>query len=271
MGLFYVVGVIHGFTVRSLIQELPITRIYVFGMALIGISAWIYRAFLFNFFNKKLEYEVVHVDNETNDLVEIIMKPMQESLKYLAGQFAFFTFPSFIKNEQHPFTISSHPYNENLRVTIKNLGDYTQKLNEKISEGDKVLVEGPYGHFSSSYIKEKEQIWIAGGIGITPFLSLMKDYYTHNVTLYWCVNNEEEAVYKNELKQISDDNPRFNYKIWFSSKLGYLSADSFELDNYKNKGYLICGPESLKKSLISQLKGKGVNHHSIYDEEFAFR
>lgn len=53
----------------------------------------------------------------------------------------------------------------------------------ELKEGDLALVEGPYGLFSSKYAKEKEQVWIAGGIGITPFLSLAKDMYTNKVPL----------------------------------------------------------------------------------------
>jgi len=271
MGLFYVIGIVHGLTVKSLISELPITRVYVFGMALVGISAWVYRAFLFNLFNKKLEYKVSEVINKSNGIVEITMKPQETSLKFLAGQFAFFNFPSVSKTEQHPFTISSHPDKENIRITVKNLGDYTKNFDEKVQVGDTVFVEGPYGHFSSSYIKEKEQIWIAGGIGITPFLSLMKDTYTIKIKLYWSVNNEDEAVYKEELDKAVKNNPNFSYQIWSAKELGFISSDSLELDNYINKGYLICGPEALKKNLIAQLKGKGVKSSSIYDEEFSFR
>ena len=63
MGLFYVLAVVHGILVRSLIKELPITRVYVFGMAFIGIGAWFYRAFLFNLFNQKLAYTIKEVKN----------------------------------------------------------------------------------------------------------------------------------------------------------------------------------------------------------------
>ena len=136
---------------------------------------------------------------------------------------------------------------------------------------DKVFGEGPYSHFSSSYIKEKEQIWIAGGIGITPFLSLMNDIYTSKVKLYWCVNNKNEAVYKEELDEAVKNYSNFSYQIWSSKDSVYMTTDSLELENYINKNYLICGPESLKKNLISQLKNKGVKSKSIYCEEFAFR
>ena len=270
MGVFYVMGVIHGLMVKSLIQELPITRVYVFGMAFIGIAAWFYRAFLFRIFNKKFEYQIIGVTDKQFGITEILMKPVSKSIDYLAGQFAFFTFPAISNIEQHPFTISSHPYNDNLRITVKGLGDYTDDLRAKINVGGAAFVEGPYGHFSSSYIKERDQIWIAGGIGITPFLSLAKDMYTNKIQLFWCVKDQEEAVYKEELETISTENPNFQYKIWHSKKLGYLSAEKLELDNY-NKGYLICGPAALKENMRKQLKEKGVPDQHIYDEEFAFR
>jgi len=271
MGLFYLLGVVHGMMVKSLIQELPITRVYVFGMAFIGIVAWFYRAFLFKLFNKKQKYKVIEVRNKNHGISEIIMKSDSKKLQFLAGQFAFFTFSSFKKREQHPFTISSHPYDDFLRITVKGLGDYTDKLADKIQVGDPVSVEGPYGHFSSSFIKEKEQIWIAGGIGITPFLSLAKDAYPNKVKLFWCVDAEEHAVYKKELEDIALNSNNFDYTIWPSKDKGYLSADKLGINTYKDKGYLICGPKSLKENMTKQLKGKGVGSYAIYDEEFAFR
>ena len=201
MGVFYVMGVVHGLMVHSLIKELPITRVYVFGMAFIGIAAWVYRALLFNIFNKKLEYKIVDIKDLGYQITEILMKPVKKELNYLAGQFAFFKLPTFSTQEQHPFTISSHPYSETLRVTVKGLGDYTDKLGSEVNVGDKAWLEGPYGHFSSSYIKESDQIWIAGGIGITPFLSLMRDIHPNQVHLFWCVNKKEEAVYADELRR----------------------------------------------------------------------
>ena len=271
MGIFYVMAVLHGLMVKSLIKELPITRIYVFGMAFLGIAAWFYRAFLFRFFNKKLEYEIIEVQDKNFGITEITMKPMPQNLNYLAGQFAFFNFPSISKKEQHPFTLSSHPYDKNLRITVKGLGDHTNDLSKKLHVGDTTFVEGPYGHFSSSYIKEKEQVWIAGGIGITPFLSLARDMYANRVNLFWCVNDTDEAVYTDELHTLSKDNPNFNVTIWSSKKMGHLTIDQLGISDFKDKGYLICGPSSLKKNMMEQLKQKGVGNEAIYDEEFAFR
>lgn len=271
MGVFYVLAVIHGLMVSSLIKELPITRVYVFGMSFLGVTAWFYRAFLFNLFNKKIKYSITNIKNLNYGVTEITMQTDAENLNYLAGQFAFFTFPSISKREQHPYTISSHPYDKELRISIKGLGDYTNNINDKLAVGDLALVEGPYGHFSSKYVKEYDQIWIAGGIGITPFLSLSRDLHPNKVKLFWCVNNEEEAVYKEELKRITDDNPNFEFTIWSSKESGHLSADKLGLDSYNDKAYLICGPKTLKDNLTKQLKLKKVSNKNIYDEEFAFR
>ena len=227
--------------------------------------------FLFGLFNKKLEYKIEEVKDLNHGLTEITMRPITNHLKYLAGQFAFFTFPSISRRQQHPFTISNHPYNDTLRLTIKGLGDYTDDLHTKLRVGETALVEGPYGHFSSKYVKEYDQIWIAGGIGITPFLSLAKDLHTNKVKLFWCVNNVDEATYRDELQQTADDNQNFEFEIWASKQLGHLTADKLGLENYKDKAYLICGPNALKDNLTKQLRIKNVPAHKIYDEEFAFR
>lgn len=272
MGVFYVMGVVHGIMVSSLIKELPITRVYVFGMAFVGIGAWFYRAFLFGLFNKKLDYSVNTVKDLGNGIAEITLLPKGDPLSFKAGQFAFFTFPSISKREQHPFTISSHPHDkEHLQITIKGLGDYTNGLVNKLSKGDQAKVEGPYGKFTTSHSKEREQIWVAGGIGITPFLSLLKDYYTKHITLFWCVANEEEAPYKRRLEELAASNPMFDFILWPSDKRGHIDLDDMSIRNPEEKSYFICGPEPLKKSLFQQLKLEGVAQKNIHDEEFAFR
>ena len=271
MGVFYTLGIIHGFMVDSLIKQLPITRIYVFSMAMIGILAWVYKAFLFGLFNKKLNYAVKQVKNLGNNITELELVAQNKSLTFKAGQFAFITFPSISKKEQHPFTISSHPHQKNLKITIKGLGDYTTNFTNKVNINDDVFVEGPYGKFSSGYSKEKEQVWIAGGIGITPFLALINDYYTNKVVLYWCVNNESEAVYKTQLETIAKSNPLFEFVLWNSEKRGHITVDDLSIRDPEKRAYLICGPKALKENITKQLKQEGVKQSSIYDEEFTFR
>ena len=89
-----------------------------------------------------------------------------------AGQFAFVTFDP--DEGPHPFTISSAWHNDgHLRFHIKGIGDYTASLPQTLKVGDLVTVEGPYGRFDFGGPKSA-QIWVAGGIGITPFISRMQ-------------------------------------------------------------------------------------------------
>lgn len=270
MGLFYLLAIIHAVSVNSLIKELPLVRTYVFGMSIIGFGAWFYRVFLYGLFNKKLNYEISSVVNLTNGITEIMLKTKEPPLSFKAGQFAFFTFPSLSKREQHPFTISSHPSNDELRITVKGLGDYTNNIG-KLKIGDKAIVEGAFGLFSSKGDIDKEQIWIAGGIGITPFISLSKEKFMNKTKLFYCVKNKEDAVYSEEFALVSAKESNFEFIIWASEEKGHLTAEQLDITSFEDKAYLICGPEVLKDCITKQLIDNKVKRESIYDEMFSFR
>jgi len=110
-------------------------------------------------------------------------------LQFNPGQFVFISFNQESLSESHPFPISSGPDENLLRITIKNLGDYTKTLTEKLQKGTIAKIEGPYGVFSYKNTPNENQIWIAGGIGITPFVSFIKDMFKKrvnniNITLF---------------------------------------------------------------------------------------
>lgn len=90
-----------------------------------------------------------------------------------SGQFAFVTFNE--KERAHPYTIAS-AWNSNerhLTFLTKGLGDYTDTLPEELQIGDTVTIEGPYGCFTFD-APQQRQIWIGGGIGITPFVARLQ-------------------------------------------------------------------------------------------------
>ena len=97
-----------------------------------------------------------------------------------AGQFVFVQFDG--AEGHHPFTIASAPGAcgqaadgaERLRLVIKPLGDYTQQLHQQLQVGHSVRIEGPYGRFDGQGVQERQQVWIAGGVGVTPFIALLE-------------------------------------------------------------------------------------------------
>jgi len=97
-----------------------------------------------------------------------------------AGQFAFVRFDR--AEGQHPFTIASAPGSLGqsdqgeplLRLVIKPLGDYTRSLGRRLRVGQRVDIEGPYGRFHGRGQRRRQQVWVAGGVGVTPFLALLE-------------------------------------------------------------------------------------------------
>ncbi len=273
MGLFYILGIAHSFNVPTLTSELPIVRTYVYGMALIGIGAWFYKAFLYNLFNKKLKYTVDNVTHFDNDVTEISLRPDNKQLKFNSGQFAFVSFEGMNKQEQHPFTISNHPSEDKLRFTVKSLGDYTSDLQTSLVEGINAKVEGAFGLFNFKNAKYNNQLWLAGGIGITPFLALLQEVNSdYEITLVWSVGSIDQANYKDEIENIAAQNQNIQFVLWDSETKGYFTIDKmYKSATIKNHSIFICGPDTMRESYIKQLLQKGVSIKDIHYEEFSFR
>ncbi len=274
MGPFYVLGVCHAYLVPTLISKLPLTRTYVLGMSVLGVAAWFYRVFVHSRIHPRLPYEVTEIQHFGGTVVAVEMATKKTPLSFLPGQFGFFNFPGLNRHEAHPFTVASHPDKERLRVAIKASGDFSETLQTQLETGAPVQVEGPYGHFTQRWSSSRRQIWVAGGIGITPFLSLARDLKNSeaDISLYWTVRTREEAWFDEELRGLADQIPGFTYRLWCSTQEGRLSADVLpEVSHAPDLDVFICGPEALRDSLTDQLHARGLPRRKIHSEEFAFR
>lgn len=117
---------------------------------------------------------------QSNAPLEVVCAMPSSWPGHRAGQFVFVRFDA--GEGAHPFTIASAPgslgVNERgetlLRLVIKPLGDYTASLQQRLQVGQAVQIEGPYGCFDGAGEVERQQVWIAAGVGITPFLALLE-------------------------------------------------------------------------------------------------
>jgi predicted ferric reductase len=163
-----------------------------------------------------------------------------------------------------------------LKVYIKRLGDFTAELGN-LKVGDKTIIEGPYGRFNYTETKSNlDQIWIAGGIGITPFIGMVQDlekHMKHKVTLYYAVNVEDELIALDLFKSIEKANDKFKVITWIKDKNGYLDAKVIKehSGSVKNKSFYICGPPGMKSALAAGLMDSGVKQKNIIMEDFSFR
>jgi predicted ferric reductase len=277
IGIFFILAFIHSLTIGNPLHALiAITWVQIF--FIIGTASYLYTEIFGGFFKKFLPYKVEAVKHPNNSSTEVTLRAKKESIKkHRAGQFLFIRFPSDKDlNESHPFTISSAPAEDVLRLTIKASGNFTRDLFARLKEGADAIIEGAYGMFNYKTGGPK-QIWIAGGIGLTPFLSFVRDIdgdLRHNVDLYYTVRHPEEAIFVNELEAGAAKNPGLKVHIRYSSKDGSLTVE----DIVKNAGgdvsgheVYLCGPLPMIQAFEKKFLDLGLPKNNIHYEEFNFR
>ena len=274
MTLVFIFAIFHVLFISSDISRNMFLRYYILIFAFIGLLLGAYRAFFRKFFNQDYEFTVKQAKVLANNVFEIELAPNGKIMKFTPGQFIFIRFVGVgISSEPHPFSIASSKNEENIKVVIKSLGDFTGKIGN-VKSGMLAKAEGPFGSFYENENNTKKEIWIAGGVGITPFLSMARSLseIKHNVDLYYCLKNKNEAVLLEDLKSIAFANPKFNVIVWYSEEKGFINADIIgKLSNgVKNVDIYMCGPPAFMKILNGQFINLGVEKNNIHFEEFNF-
>jgi len=266
-------GVYHLLFVTSDISRYNPLRLFILIIVLLGAIAWIYRELFYRFLAPQAVYIVKEVKDKGAEVLEIFLMPKKDKLKFRPGQFAYFSFHSKnISAEAHPFSFTSAPDENELRFAAKKVGDFTNEL-DKLAAGDEVIVFGPYGKFFSELDPNAENIFIAGGIGITPFLPALRGRIMNDKTIFFCsTRGDNDCVYADELKTLADAPNAFKLHLHESDRRGHLTADIVEkrADGLKNKKIFICGPEPMMNALKNQFLTKGVRRENIIFEAFNY-
>jgi predicted ferric reductase len=277
MGIFFIVAFIHALTVPSPLDALiAISWTQVFFV--IGAAAYLYTEIFGRFFKKYRPYTVAAANHPNASTTEVILRAKKEALTHQrAGQFLFVRFPSDkALDESHPFTISSAPREDVLRITVKASGDFTRALFANLKPGMDAVVEGPYGLFDYKTGGDK-QIWIAGGIGLTPFLSFiraMDGSLDRDVDFYYTVRHAEEALFVDEIEAAAKANPRLRPHIRYSTRDGALTVEAIAADaggRVNDHHVYMCGPLPMVQAFAQKFLMLGVPQENIHYEEFNFR
>ncbi|RPI90775.1 MAG: hypothetical protein EHM40_17530 [Chloroflexi bacterium] len=277
IGIFFILAFIHALTIGNPLHALvAITWVQIF--FIIGTVSYLYTEVFGGLFKKSLPYKVEAVRHPNNSSTEVTLRARKASIKkQRAGQFLFVRFPGDRNlNESHPFTISSAPAEDVLRLTIKASGNFTRELFAQLKENTDAIIEGAYGMFDYKIGRQK-QIWIAGGIGLTPFLAFIRDMdasLAHDVDFYYTVRHPEEALFIDEIKAAAEKNPRFKPYIRFSATEGSLSADHILKNtngNLKDYDIYLCGPLPMIQAFEKKFLELGSPKNHIHYEEFNFR
>lgn len=239
---------------------------------------------------RRRPFTVTEVVAESENVWTIKMAPPagKRITDYLPGQFHFITFyrDRGLPVEEHHWTISSSPAEKRyLSSTIKALGDFTSTMGET-RVGDAAAVHGSFGRFSHVlHPEEKELVFIAGGIGITPLMSMlryMRDTGDDRRVLLLYANAREDAiVFRRELAEIETlDRPSLKVVHVLSQADERWQGQTGRIDGDKidrfcgrdlgSKTFYLCGPAPMLTALIDLLKERGVPDKRLRAEIFSF-
>ncbi|MBW1988435.1 MAG: ferredoxin reductase family protein [Deltaproteobacteria bacterium] len=238
----------------------------------------------------KAPYIVSEVKEIAPKVWNVTMEPPEGRAvgDYLPGQFHFLTFfrGEGLPVEEHHWTISSSPTQKGfVASTIKELGDFTSTMG-KTRPGDKVAVEGPFGRFSYAlHPREKNLAFIAGGIGVTPLMSMLRhmaDTRSDTRVTFLYANSDQEniafadeldAMHKAEYPRLSLVHVLSDPKQGWEGETGFIDKEKIRKyckDQLGDGVFYLCGPPGLVSAAVRSLKALGVEDDRIRLEIFTF-
>ncbi|HHX8315677.1 TPA: ferredoxin reductase family protein [Vibrio diabolicus] len=248
-----------------------------FGFALMGSAAAVYS--LFGFVGRANRYPAKVVSTRyfpQARVMELVLAPgINDQGKpwqgHKAGQFAYVRFGN---EDPHPFTIVSGEHDPEIHFLIKELGDFTTNLYQRVKAGNEVVVEGPYGRLE--FDVNKPQVWIAGGVGIASFfaiLSSLKRLKRHPpVHLFYCTRGLDSHLVDelwNAARQAQVKLNVIDTAISPRLNVEQIAKECGDLSRYE---FYFCGPEVFSRTLKKELEAYRFDtEHHYHEELFVMR
>ena len=275
MGGFFAAATLHYAFIQKPFALGDPLGLYILAFCVAGIVAYIHTLLPSGALKGWRSYKVDSVEL-TGGALSVVLSPKGRGLRHRAGQFAFISFDVPDREEAHPFTISAAPAEDRrLRFTIKGLGDYTGRLGEVIRPGVTARVSGPFGHFRMRRGAD-EQVWIASGVGITPFVAWAQALAPSDgpVHLFYSTRTRETAPHLAELEALAAAKPNLNLHLVQTRTDGRLTGERIAAVVGRARSrtrVAFCGPKDMRRALKSQLAAEGFSPGRFQYEEFEIR
>jgi predicted ferric reductase len=274
-GVFVAVAVVHGALVDPVLHDSDVLKATYLVVGGIGIAAYLYRELLARFFIPVHDYYVAAVNRPNETTIDISLEPVRAPIVFAPGQFIFLAFGGVGAWQRHPFSIASAASDRQLEVSVKAVGDYTRDLYDMLKAGTPAKVAGPFGGFDYRH-GGQDQIWIAGGIGVTPFLSWIRaldDGFDRTVDFFYSVAHESDALYRDEIEAATEVHPTLHMRVLDAERDGRITAE--KAMNGRQPGVdvwvYMCGPPPMMTSLADGFRRLGIPASRVRWEQFNIR
>lgn len=232
----------------------------------------------------RMPYRVVSVAPIARKTWELVIEPEHgDALDFQAGQFVWLNVSgSPFSLKEHPFSMSTCPdQRPRIGFAIKEVGDFTGTLGS-IPVGARAYLDGPHGNLSLTGWDSEGVVFIAGGVGMAPILSILRqmvrDGDRRPCLLIYGNRTTDQIMYGSELEQIAESlslqihHVLSDPPVGWSEPTGQLDRDTLGqlLDAERTALWLhlVCGPEPMIKSVERTLKRLGVSPARVLSERF---
>jgi ferredoxin-NADP reductase len=221
---------------------------------------------------KKYRSVVTSVENPLKGIFTLEMQSLTGPFRYAPGQFLHIALDTEYDGagqwpESRCFSMQSSPDEDNIRITYAVKGRFTKMMEQQLKAGSEVWLKLPYGDLFTRQHNKAGTVFIAGGTGITPFLSLFnhasfKEYSDPHI--YLGFRSEELNIYDRELKSVKPYVPEISY----DNIDGPLDIRGIFSENGNTHDYFISGPPAMINSFKSQLVSMGVPPGQVHSDDW---
>jgi predicted ferric reductase len=231
-------------------------------------------------------YEVERVVQERGNAWNLTVRPVgHPGIEFMPGQFAWITvWSSPFSEAEHPFSFSSSACRPaRLTFTIKELGDFTRQI-KNLQPGQKVYVDGPFGHFSVDRHPHAEQfVFIAGGVGITPIMSMLRTLADRGdqrpLLLIYANKDWESVIFREEIERLKTSlnltlvHVLEKPLVGWSGETGFITQPVLErhlpqAGRRTTIEVFMCGPQPMMNAVERALSDLGIPFGDIHSERF---
>lgn len=227
---------------------------------------------------KKYRSQVKSIINPFTGIYTLEFESLDRPFKYHPGQFLHIAIDEeYDGASQWPdsrcFSMQSNPDEETIRITYAVKGEFTKQMEEKLKVGSEVWLKLPYGDLFQQSHNKTNTVFIAGGTGITPFLSLFTHHSFneyHNPRIYLGFRSKEFNIYQNELDlvKLSENVVRPCVTYFYQDSDGILNIEKIFSENGATSNYFISGPPAMIKAFKSALIGNGVLTGNVLTDDW---
>ncbi|HSR43261.1 MAG TPA: ferric reductase-like transmembrane domain-containing protein [Longimicrobiales bacterium] len=252
-----------------------------YGMA--GVALLAYVRVLKPWRARRRPWTVVVRREEAGDVATLTLEPRgHDGISFRAGQFAWLTLDqSPFAMAEHPFSFSSAPGTcPRIEFTIQPIGDFTRRAVDA-EPGTEAFLEGPHGIFTLEDHPAPGYVFVAGGIGIAPLMSILRDRADRDderpFLLLYGTRSEDRAVFVDELERLEGildlrvvhlvEEPSPGWE----GEVGRIDAELLDRHlprDRRERRYLMCGPEAMQAAVERLLEEAGVPTSRIHTEIF---